>query len=127
MCLRLRPRRLEAEGVIVGPEGGPLRVRRAGFVFSLTKRARTNKTPRVRSARTAARLFWARPSRDIIIESEGATSLQAGEFTVLFRECTSGNKEALDALTPVVYAELRKLAMSCMRVSGRDIHCSPRR
>ena len=37
------------------------------------------------------------------------------DFTVLLKQCTSGNREALDALTPIVYSELRKLAVSFMR------------
>lgn len=41
--------------------------------------------------------------------------MQTGEFTVLLRQCSSGNQQALDALTPVVYAELRKLAASFMQ------------
>jgi RNA polymerase sigma factor (TIGR02999 family) len=41
--------------------------------------------------------------------------VESGEFTTLLQKCTDGNKQALDALTPVVYAELRKLAVSCMR------------
>jgi RNA polymerase sigma factor (TIGR02999 family) len=39
----------------------------------------------------------------------------SGEFTTLLHECAGGNKEALDALTPVLYAELRRLAASFMR------------
>jgi len=38
-----------------------------------------------------------------------------GEFTTLWRQCTGGNRLALDALTPIVYSELRKLAVSFMR------------
>jgi RNA polymerase sigma factor (TIGR02999 family) len=41
--------------------------------------------------------------------------VQPGEFTVLLQQCSKGNKEALDALTPVVYAELHRLAASLMR------------
>ena len=38
-----------------------------------------------------------------------------GDFTTLLQQCAGGNREALDALTPIVYAELRKLAVSFMR------------
>lgn len=41
--------------------------------------------------------------------------MQSGEFTILLQKCSSGDKQALDAVTPVVYAELRKLAVACMR------------
>jgi RNA polymerase sigma factor (TIGR02999 family) len=41
--------------------------------------------------------------------------MQSGDFTILLRQCTNGNRDALDALTPIVYAELRKLAASFMR------------
>ncbi len=41
--------------------------------------------------------------------------MHSGDFTTLLRQCTSGNREALDALTPIVYAELRKLSVSFMR------------
>jgi RNA polymerase sigma-70 factor, ECF subfamily len=41
--------------------------------------------------------------------------MQSEEFNILLQECRSGNKQALDALTPVVYAELKKLAASFMR------------
>lgn len=41
--------------------------------------------------------------------------VQPGEFTILLHECADGSKEALDALTPVVYSELRRLAGSFMR------------
>jgi RNA polymerase sigma-70 factor (ECF subfamily) len=39
----------------------------------------------------------------------------SADFTTLLQQCTSGNRQALDALTPIVYAELRKLAVSFMR------------
>ena len=41
--------------------------------------------------------------------------LQSGDFTILLQQRTSGNRQALDAITPIVYAELRKLAVSFMR------------
>jgi len=41
--------------------------------------------------------------------------VQTGEFTTLPRQCTNGNRQALDALPPIVYAELRKLAVSFVR------------
>ena len=41
--------------------------------------------------------------------------MQPGEFTVLLQRCSGGNKRALDALMPMVYAELRKLAAASMR------------
>lgn len=41
--------------------------------------------------------------------------MQPGEFTILLQRCSNGDKSALDALTPVVYAELRRLAASLMR------------
>jgi RNA polymerase sigma factor (TIGR02999 family) len=41
--------------------------------------------------------------------------VQPGEFTVLLQRCSGGNKRALDALMPMVYAELRKLAAASMR------------
>jgi RNA polymerase sigma-70 factor (ECF subfamily) len=52
----------------------------------------------------------------IIGESEeNLFVVQPGEFTVLLQRSTSGDKQALDTLMPVVYAELRKLAASSMR------------
>jgi len=44
--------------------------------------------------------------------------VQSGEFTTLLQQSTSDNREALDALTPIVYAKLRKPAVSFMR-NGR--------
>lgn len=44
--------------------------------------------------------------------------MQSGEFTTLLQQSTSDNREALDALTPIVYAKLRKPAVSFMR-NGR--------
>jgi RNA polymerase sigma factor (TIGR02999 family) len=41
--------------------------------------------------------------------------MQSDEFSLLLQRCRDGDKQALDALTPVVYAELRKLAASFMR------------
>jgi RNA polymerase sigma-70 factor (ECF subfamily) len=41
--------------------------------------------------------------------------VQSADFTQLLQQSTGGNREALDALTPIVYSELRKLAVSCMR------------
>jgi RNA polymerase sigma factor (TIGR02999 family) len=41
--------------------------------------------------------------------------VQSGEFTTLLHECADGNKEALAALTPIVYSELRRLAASFVR------------
>ena len=41
--------------------------------------------------------------------------MQSGDFTTLLQQCTIGNRQALDALTPIVYSELRKLAVSFMR------------
>jgi len=39
----------------------------------------------------------------------------AGEFTILLRQSSGGSRQALDALTPIVYSELRKVAISFMR------------
>lgn len=41
--------------------------------------------------------------------------MQSDEFSQLLDECRQGNKQALDALTPIVYDELRRLASSFMR------------
>lgn len=41
--------------------------------------------------------------------------MHTGDFTTLLQQWVGGNREALDALTPMVYAELRKLAASFMR------------
>jgi RNA polymerase sigma factor (TIGR02999 family) len=41
--------------------------------------------------------------------------VQPEEFTVLLQQCASGDKQALDALMPVVYGELRALAAASMR------------
>lgn len=41
--------------------------------------------------------------------------MHPGEFTTLLQQCTGGNRQALDALTPIVYSELRKLAVAFMR------------
>lgn len=38
-----------------------------------------------------------------------------GDITHLLQQCSSGNQPALDALTPIVYSELHKLAVSCLR------------
>jgi RNA polymerase sigma-70 factor, ECF subfamily len=38
--------------------------------------------------------------------------MSPGQFTLLLRDWSGGSKAALDALTPVVYQELRKLATS---------------
>jgi RNA polymerase sigma-70 factor, ECF subfamily len=39
----------------------------------------------------------------------------SGEFTVLLERCSHGDKQALDELMPIVYTELKKLAVSSMR------------
>jgi RNA polymerase sigma factor (TIGR02999 family) len=49
----------------------------------------------------------------------------SGEFTILLNECAAGNKSALDALTPIVYSELRRLASSFMRNERPDITLQP--
>jgi RNA polymerase sigma-70 factor, ECF subfamily len=41
--------------------------------------------------------------------------LGPGEFTVLLQRSTSGDRQALDVLMPVVYEELRRLAGAFMR------------
>jgi len=41
--------------------------------------------------------------------------MQPDEFSGLLQQCRNGDKQALDALTPLLYAELRKLAASFMR------------
>jgi RNA polymerase sigma-70 factor (ECF subfamily) len=41
--------------------------------------------------------------------------VQSGDSTILLQQCTRGNRQALDAITPIVYAELRRLAAACMR------------
>jgi RNA polymerase sigma factor (TIGR02999 family) len=51
--------------------------------------------------------------------------LQTGEFTILLRQCSGGNKEALDALTPVIYAELKRLAAGCMRQERPAVTLQP--
>ena len=42
-------------------------------------------------------------------------AVQPGEFTILLQRCSGGDKQALDAVMPVVYAELRRLAAAFMR------------
>lgn len=51
--------------------------------------------------------------------------MQTGEFTILLRQFTSGNKQALDAMTPVIYAELKRLAAGCMRQERPGITLQP--
>lgn len=51
--------------------------------------------------------------------------MQSGDFTVLLQRWANGDKQALDALTPVVYAELRKLAASFMRHERPGITLQP--
>lgn len=51
--------------------------------------------------------------------------MQSDEFSVLFQQCRDGNKQALDALTPVVYEELRKLAAAFMRKERPGITLQP--
>ena len=41
--------------------------------------------------------------------------MQPVDFTLLLQQCSNGDKQALDAVTSVVYAELRKLAVAFMR------------
>jgi RNA polymerase sigma-70 factor (ECF subfamily) len=41
--------------------------------------------------------------------------MQSVEFTLLLQRCSSGDKNALDELMPLVYAELKKLAVYSMR------------
>jgi RNA polymerase sigma factor (TIGR02999 family) len=50
-----------------------------------------------------------------MIGERQAIAVIPGDFTTLLQQCAGGNREALDALTPIVYAELRKLAVSFMR------------
>ena len=54
-----------------------------------------------------------------------ATGLQPDEFTTLLRQCTSGDKEALDVLTPVIYQELKRLAVACMRQERPGVTLQP--
>ena len=42
-------------------------------------------------------------------------NVEPGEFTVLLSQYKNGDRAALDALTPIVYSELHKLAVSFMR------------
>ena len=44
----------------------------------------------------------------------GAFAVQS-DITTLLQQCNGGNRQAQDALTPIVYSELRKLAVSFMR------------
>ena len=48
-----------------------------------------------------------------------------GSVTQLLYECSLGNKTALDALTPIVYNELRKIAASQLRRERSDHTLSP--
>src|ERR1700722_17304942 len=50
-----------------------------------------------------------------ILIKMGGSAMQPDEFSVVLQQCRNGDKQALDALTPVVYAELRKLAAWFMR------------
>ncbi|MEM9594142.1 MAG: ECF-type sigma factor [Acidobacteriota bacterium] len=47
--------------------------------------------------------------------AEGATHPAAGEVTSLLRRWASGDRGALDRLTPLVYGELRRLARGSLR------------
>ncbi|HLJ50835.1 MAG TPA: ECF-type sigma factor [Bryobacteraceae bacterium] len=51
--------------------------------------------------------------------------MRPGEFTTLLQQWTGGNKAALDALTPVVYVELRKLALARLRSERPDHTLQP--
>jgi RNA polymerase sigma factor (TIGR02999 family) len=51
--------------------------------------------------------------------------MQASEFTELLQQWTGGNKAALDALTPVLYGELRKLALGRLRSERPDHTLQP--
>jgi RNA polymerase sigma factor (TIGR02999 family) len=51
--------------------------------------------------------------------------VQSADFTELLQRSTGGNREALDALTPIVYSELRRLAVSCMRNERPGITLQP--
>jgi RNA polymerase sigma-70 factor, ECF subfamily len=43
-----------------------------------------------------------------------------GEVTLLLREITKGNQQALDRLIPLIYDELHRLAARCMRQERAD-------
>jgi len=47
------------------------------------------------------------------------------EITRLLKEWADGTQSALEALTPLVYGELRRLAASYVEASRPDICCSP--
>jgi RNA polymerase sigma-70 factor (ECF subfamily) len=47
--------------------------------------------------------------------AKGIAAVQTGDFTLLLQRCSKGDKQALDALMPVVYAELKRLAVASMR------------
>jgi RNA polymerase sigma-70 factor (ECF subfamily) len=51
--------------------------------------------------------------------------LQSGEFIILLQQFTSGSKQALDALTPIVYAELRSLAVAFMQRERPGVTIQP--
>ena len=50
---------------------------------------------------------------------------RSGEITMLLQQYASGNKQALDALTPLVYPELRRLAASFMHNERKDSTLQP--
>jgi RNA polymerase sigma-70 factor (ECF subfamily) len=49
----------------------------------------------------------------------------AGNITLLLHEAHEGNKDALARLSPVIYAELRRLAAHCMRDERADHTLQP--
>jgi len=48
-----------------------------------------------------------------------------GEVTLLLREITKGNQQALNRLIPLIYHELHRLAARCMRQERADHTLQP--
>jgi hypothetical protein len=51
----------------------------------------------------------------------------ARTVTLLLRDLAGGDQGALDRLVPLVYEELRRIAMGSSGASVRAIPCNPRR
>ena len=96
----------------------PAQVRRLLVGANLHAQNRS-KTANQFSGRMVATLVAAagifEPCSGMIVQTQEGTGLQTGEFTILLRQCSNGDRQAMDALTPVIYAELKKLAVACMR------------
>src|SRR4051812_12909938 len=95
------------------PHRGPLSSRQATPVRSVRRHTEPLAAPTEKAENGKQNRPWFGNGRQIFLED--AVDRSATDVTSLLEDLQSGSREALDALLPLVYAEMRRIAARTLR------------